>query len=150
MYFVEIAVNQGFENPSSNPFIGPSLCTLQRMQARYTFAIVNHRQANFQLLKFDSHHYKSISKCLQVWRLITPIFLHAGVVDLVINVFFQVPLEAHNPSQLATFSVQPTLGCCCNNATNPRYNYRARSTLYSALMPSGSLYYHSERISIAS
>lgn len=44
MLFVEIAVNQGFANPNDNPLIGPSGCTLQRMQARFTSAIVNHRQ----------------------------------------------------------------------------------------------------------
>mmetsp|Transcript_60015 Transcript_60015/g.159513 ORF Transcript_60015/g.159513 Transcript_60015/m.159513 type:complete len:421 (+) Transcript_60015:123-1385(+) len=69
MFFIEIAVNDGFSSPNDNPLIGPSYCAFQRMQARISSAIVYHKQ---------------------VWRLVVPIFLHGGVVHLFVNVYSQL------------------------------------------------------------
>lgn len=55
---------RGFAAPSANPMLGPPVCVLNQMQAKNAAQIVY----NYQL-----------------WRLIVPIFLHAGVIHLLAN-----------------------------------------------------------------
>ena len=44
VFFIEVAVSQGFTSPNDNPLIGPDICALLKMQGRLTSAIVNHNQ----------------------------------------------------------------------------------------------------------
>jgi len=64
----EIVYNNGFESLSVNPWLGPSAQTLIIFGAKDTPLI---RQGQF-------------------WRFITPMFLHAGVFHLLMNLFAQI------------------------------------------------------------
>ncbi len=44
IFFIEVAVSNGFASPSDNPLIGPDTCAILKMQGRLTSAIVNHNQ----------------------------------------------------------------------------------------------------------
>jgi membrane associated rhomboid family serine protease len=65
MLIVEIVFNGGFEDPARNISIGPSAITLLRLGARFGDLIEQG----------------------QWYRLVTPIFLHAGLLHLMMNLF---------------------------------------------------------------
>jgi membrane associated rhomboid family serine protease len=66
----EIIVNGGFEDFTKNPWFGPSQSVLVEMGAK---------------------HVPSIQKG-EWWRFFVPIFLHAGIIHLLLNVLMQVRL----------------------------------------------------------
>lgn len=68
IFIFEVALNKGFETAKRNPMIGPSAATLLQMGAKYGPLI----------------------KSGEWWRLITPIFLHVGIVHLLLNLLTQV------------------------------------------------------------
>ncbi|KAJ5069644.1 rhomboid-related [Anaeramoeba ignava] len=65
---IEVIYNHGFAPLSQNPFFGPSAMTLVELGAKYTPKI---RQGQF-------------------YRFYLAIFLHAGIIHLVLNLWFQI------------------------------------------------------------
>jgi len=79
--FLELCVG-GVADTGTNPMVGPGACTLLAFQAKWSPAIV-HR--------------------LQVWRLVIPIFLHAGIVHILMNLYTQVLLGMQNEFKWGSF-----------------------------------------------
>ncbi len=48
LFFLAVIVNDGFSTYSSYPWIGVDICTMMKMQAKLTSAIVNHKQVNLE------------------------------------------------------------------------------------------------------
>ncbi len=71
IFIFEIWVNGGFEKMSINPMFGPSADTLLLFGAKYGPKIIT---------------------CKQWWRLIVPMFLHVGVIHLLLNVGTQLAM----------------------------------------------------------
>jgi membrane associated rhomboid family serine protease len=73
-----VFLNRGFEPFDVNPMLGPKLDILLEMGAKDSALILQHNQW---------------------WRLITPVFLHLGVIHLAVNLLFQLTsgadLERH-------------------------------------------------------
>jgi membrane associated rhomboid family serine protease len=68
--FVLMVKKYGFASQTENPLYGPSAAVLVKYGAKQGGYIIYKRQR---------------------WRLVSPIFLHAGVIHLAANVYIQVP-----------------------------------------------------------
>lgn len=68
MFIWTMVMNGGFENPSLNPMLGPSALTLLKAGAKWTPLILKG----------------------QWWRLISAMFLHAGIIHLITNLISQL------------------------------------------------------------
>lgn len=71
LVLVSLILSGGMAPPGENPMLGPSPMTLEKMGAKFTCRMV------FQY---------------QLWRLATPMFLHAGFVHLLSNLVMQLRL----------------------------------------------------------
>jgi len=86
MFIIEIVRNGGFEPFSTNPLFGPSAQTLVSIGAKYAPCI---REEG------------------QWWRFIAPVFLHAGIIHIVMNLFMQVRVGFSLERQYGALRIAP-------------------------------------------
>jgi len=84
LFFYSIYLNHGFEPLSLNPFIGPKPSILDTLGAKNDNEILHHNQW---------------------WRLFTPIFLHVGLIHLLVNLFFQIRIGLQLERFLGSFII---------------------------------------------
>eukprot|EP01090_Pellita_catalonica_P004487 TRINITY_DN1430_c0_g1_i1.p2 TRINITY_DN1430_c0_g1~~TRINITY_DN1430_c0_g1_i1.p2 ORF type:complete len:171 (+),score=34.11 TRINITY_DN1430_c0_g1_i1:95-607(+) len=81
IFIAELIYNPGFADPEENPLLGPDMETL---------------------LDFGAKAYYEIVDDYQLWRFFTPIFLHAGVIHIVMNMIFQLQVSLNAYHQLTS------------------------------------------------
>jgi len=83
---IEIVYNGGFEPFSYNLWLGPSVDTLIKFGAKDSYLM-------------------SYSGGFEIWRFITPMFLHIGVFHLMLNIFAQISLGIELEKELGPWKI---------------------------------------------
>lgn len=94
LFALAVAQNGGFEPFDVNPFIGPSNVTLDGMYARNSWKISNVVTDDVDIgCVRDNACEQGVGPCpdcnLEWYRLLVPIFLHVGLIHLVLNILIR-------------------------------------------------------------